>query len=111
MKILITARHFTISEETRTYIDNEAKKLLKIFDRVTSANIILEKIKDYEYETEIIVQAPLKTLTIHEKDNDLIKSVDIAVEKMIRQLRKYKGHFNSKHEKINDQRIDSGDEE
>jgi putative sigma-54 modulation protein len=111
MKILITARHFTISEETRSYVNDEAQKLLKVFDRVTSASFVLEKIKDYEYETQITVNAPLKTLTIHEKSDDLIKSVDIAVDKMVRQLRKYKGHFNSKHEKINDQRIDSGDEE
>ena len=93
MKILITARHFTISEETRTYIGDEVKRLLKIFDRITSVHVIVKRIKDYEYETELIVQAPKKTLTIHENDEELIKSVDIAVEKMVRQLKKYKGHF------------------
>ena len=98
MKILITARHFTISEETRAYIDNEVKKLTKIFDRITSVHVIVERIKDYEYETELIVQAPQKTLTLHEKDEELIKSIDLAVEKMLRQLQKYKGHFNTKHE-------------
>jgi ribosome hibernation promoting factor len=102
MKILITARHFTISEETRAYINKEAQKLLKVFDRVVSAHVVLEKIKDYEYETEIVVNAPQRTLAIHEKDEDLIKSVDLAVDKMLRQLRKYKGHFNTKNEKIND---------
>jgi putative sigma-54 modulation protein len=102
MKILITARHFTISEETRAYIDNEVKKLLKVFDRVTSAHVIVERIKDYEYKTELVVQAPQKTLTLKEHDEELIKSVDLAVEKMLRQLKKYKGHFNSKHEKPND---------
>ena len=102
MKILITARHFTISEETRAYIDNEVKKFLKIFDRVTSVRVIVEKIKDYQYETELIVQAPQKTLALHEKDEELIKSVDLAVDKMLRQLKKYKGHWNSKHEKIQD---------
>ncbi|MEA3392333.1 MAG: ribosome-associated translation inhibitor RaiA [Candidatus Marinimicrobia bacterium] len=102
MKISITARHFSISEDTRTYIDNEIQKVEKIFDRIVSANIILERIKDYEYETEIIIQAPLKTMTIHEKDEDLIKSVDFAVNKIIRQLKKYKGHFKTKHEKLND---------
>ncbi|MCK5816552.1 MAG: ribosome-associated translation inhibitor RaiA [Candidatus Marinimicrobia bacterium] len=102
MKISITARHFSISEDTRTYVDNEIQKVEKIFDRIVSANIILERIKDYEYETEIIIQAPLKTMTIHEKDEDLIKSVDLAVNKIIRQLKKYKGHFKTKHEKLND---------
>jgi len=102
MKISITARHFSISEDTRAYVDNEIQKVEKIFDRIVSANIILERIKDYEYETEIIIQAPLKTMTIHEKDEDLIKSVDLAVNKSIRQLKKYKGHFKTKHEKLND---------
>lgn len=103
MKILITARHFTISEETRKYIEDEAKKLLKVFDRITSVNIILDKIKDFEYETEVIAHVPLKTLTIHEKDEELIKSVDMAIDKMQRQIRKYKGHFNNKNEKIQTQ--------
>ena len=94
MKVLITARHFTISEETRIYIDNEVKLFIKVFDRVTSVHVIVEKIKNYEYETELIVQAPQKTLNLHERDEDLIKSVDLAVEKMVRQLQKYKGHFN-----------------
>lgn len=98
MKTLITARHFTISKETRAYIDNEVQRLLKIFDRVTSVHVIVERIKDYVYETELIVQAPQKTLNLHERDEELIKSVDLAVEKMVRQLHKYKGHFNSKHE-------------
>jgi len=102
MKISITARHFSISEDTRAYVGNEIQKVQKIFDRIVSANIILERIKDYEYETEIIIQAPLKTMTIHEKDEDLIKSVDLAVNKIIRQLKKYKGHFKTKHEKLND---------
>jgi putative sigma-54 modulation protein len=100
MKILITARHFTISEETRQYVEDKANKLLKFFDRITSVNIILERIKDFEYETEIVTQVPLKTLTIHEKDEELIKSVDLAIDKMQRQLRKYKGHFSKKNEKI-----------
>ncbi|MBN2781543.1 MAG: ribosome-associated translation inhibitor RaiA [Candidatus Marinimicrobia bacterium] len=111
MKILITARHFTISEETRKYVENEIQRMLKVFDRIVSAQVVLERIKDYEYMTEIVVNAPLKTLTIHEKDEELTKSVDIAVEKMVRQLQKYKGQFKTKHEKINDQRPYSGDEE
>ena len=102
MKILITARHFTISEGTRGYIDSEVKKLQKIFDRITSVHVIVERIKDYEYLTELIVHAPQRTLTLHEKDEELMKSVDLAVDKMLRQLKKYKGQFNSKHEKLND---------
>ncbi|MBW6457762.1 MAG: ribosome-associated translation inhibitor RaiA [FCB group bacterium] len=107
MKVLITARHFTISEETRLYAENEVKRILKIFDRVVSAHIILEKIKDYEYEAQIIVQAPLKTLTVREKDEELLKAIDLGVEKMKRQLQKYKGQFKSKHERINDPGIDT----
>ena len=102
MNILVTARHFTISEETRAYIENEVLRLIKVFDRVVSVHVIVERIKGYEYETEMIVQAPQQTLNLHEKDEELIKSVDLAVEKMVRQLQKYKGHFKTKHEKPND---------
>jgi len=90
MKILITARHFTISEETRRYAHNETQRLEKVFDRIVAVHVILEKIKDYIYETELVVQAPLKVLTIHEKDEELTKSIDLAVDKMIRRVKKYK---------------------
>ncbi|MCK4813104.1 MAG: ribosome-associated translation inhibitor RaiA [Candidatus Marinimicrobia bacterium] len=103
MKILITARHFSISDETRNYVENEIKRLLKVFDRIVSCHVILERIKNYEYLTEIILKAPVKTLIIHEKDEELTKSVDLAVDKMLRQLKKYKGQFKSKHEKINNE--------
>lgn len=100
MKILITARHFTISEETRSYVEKEIQRVLKVFDRVVSVHIILERIKDYEYVTQIVLKAPLKTLTLREKEEELTKSIDLAVDKMIRQLQKYKGQFQTKHEKI-----------
>ncbi len=100
MKILITARHFTISEETRNYVEKEIQRVLKVFDRVVSVRIILERIKDYEYLTQIVLKAPLKTLTLRETEEELTKSIDLAVDKMIRQLQKYKGQFQSKHEKI-----------
>ncbi len=95
MKILITARHFSISEETRKYVEDEVKKLLKVFERITSVHIVLERIKNFEYLTEIVAHVPQKTLTITEKDEELIKSVDLGIDKMQRQLRKYKGHFNN----------------
>ncbi|MDD3966003.1 MAG: ribosome-associated translation inhibitor RaiA [Candidatus Neomarinimicrobiota bacterium] len=100
MNILITARQFTISEETRNYVENEIQRVLKVFDRVVSVHITLERIKSYEYMTQIVLKAPLKTLTLREKDEELTKSIDLAVDKMIRQIQKYKGQFQTKHEKI-----------
>ncbi|MDZ7796255.1 MAG: ribosome-associated translation inhibitor RaiA [Candidatus Marinimicrobia bacterium] len=96
MKVLITARHFTISEETRKYADNEVQRLEKIFDRLVSVHVILEKIKDYIYQTELVVKVPLKVLTIHERDEELTKSIDLAVDKMIRQLKKYKDQLRTR---------------
>ncbi|MFO7840722.1 MAG: ribosome-associated translation inhibitor RaiA [Fidelibacterota bacterium] len=96
MKVLITARHFTISEETRKYAGHEIQRLEKIFDRLVSVHVILEKIKDYIYQTELIVKVPLKVLTIHERDEELTKSIDLAVDKMIRQLKKYKDQLRTR---------------
>lgn len=93
MKIDIVARNLKISEQTRDYVNEEAKKMLKYFERVVSTHIVLEKESNFEYSTQLVVTAPQKTLTVKEIDKDLIKAVDSSVEKMIRQLKKYKGHF------------------
>ena len=89
----IVARHFDISEKTNAYVSNEVARLEKYFDRITSCRVILEKITEIEYSTEILLNVPGEQLSAVEKSEDLTKSIDFVVKKMIRQLKKYKAKF------------------
>lgn len=90
MKVTIVARHFDISEKTRDYIQSEIDhRLAPIYDRVVSCNMIVEKTKN-DYIAEVIVGIPGETLTAKETSEDLTKSVDFVVKKMVKQINKHK---------------------
>lgn len=93
MNVDIVARHFDISEKTNSYVTNEVAKLEKFSDRITSCKVILKKITELEYGAEILVNLPGEQLSASEKSDDLTKSTDFVVKKMIRQIKKYKSKF------------------
>ncbi|MCF7797543.1 MAG: ribosome-associated translation inhibitor RaiA [Lentisphaeria bacterium] len=93
MKVDIVARHFDIADKTNAYVSDEVARLEKYFDRITSCRVILEKITDLEYGAEIVVNVPGEQLMATEKTEDLTKSVDFVVKKMIRQIKRYKSKF------------------
>jgi len=89
MNIEITARHYETSERIKNYLTEEMKKL-EMFDHlISSCKIILEKSKEGE-TTEINLHALSKDLVSAETSDDMIKSIDLAVAKMERQLKRFK---------------------
>ena len=90
MKVNIIARHFDISDKTRNYIQSEVDQRLEpVFDRIVDAKMIVEKEKN-NYIAQIILNVPGETLNAKETTEDLIKSVDFVVRKMLKQLNRYK---------------------
>ena len=100
MRISITARHFKMSEELKNHTEEKVRRLSKYYDGIIDAEIILgwEK-KDRIAEINIMVNG--STITAHERSEEMIKSIDLAVDKLERQLIKYKDRRRSfEHEKI-----------
>jgi len=95
MKLSITARHFKANDELQQYARNETSKLDKLFDHITSSEIVLS----YQKQTktaELVVNAPRETLRADASSDDFFKSIDIVVQKMERQLEKYKEKLRKK---------------
>lgn len=97
MQIKITARHGHLTKETQQIIESKAERLVHQFNRLTSISIII----DHEHELHIVefnVDAEHKhDFVAKEKHSDLMAAVDLALDKLEGQLRKYK-------EKIQDHR-------
>lgn len=90
MKVNIVARHFDISEKTRGYIQDEIDhRLSPMYDRIVNCKMIVEKIKK-DYIAEVILNVPGETLKAKETTEDLTKSVDFVVKKILTQLTKHK---------------------
>ena len=89
MNVEITSRHYDASPKVKEYVNEELKKL-EIFDHlITSCKVILEKSKEGEL-VEISIHVSGKDLVSSDSSDDIIKSIDLAVDKIERQLKKFK---------------------
>jgi putative sigma-54 modulation protein len=95
MNILVTARHFKAKQELQDYAHAEAAKLERHFDRITTVELVLSFQKKDQI-AELIVKVPKDLLRVETTTDDMMKSIDQAVGKMVRQLKKYKDQLQGK---------------
>jgi len=89
MRISFTARHYKAPEKLKNYAENKVKKLEKFFDGIIDCDIVLDYIKDQQI-AEIKINVYNNVLAATEQSDDVYKSIDNAVDKLERQLKKYK---------------------
>jgi putative sigma-54 modulation protein len=91
VQIKISARHGHLSEATQEFIRDKAEKLLRIFDRLTSIEVTVD-LKDDNRQVEFLVSAEHKhDFVARERNDDILAAVDLVVDKLEGQLRRYKG--------------------
>ena len=90
MRIDVTVRHFDLSDNIKDYASKEVDSLTQYFERLIDAQIVFDQ-EHTDYAVQIVVRAPGKTITVTDTQDDVIKAVDGAVEKLRRRLKKFKG--------------------
>lgn len=97
MQIKISARHGHLSEATQQFIREKAQKLLHFFERIMSIEVTVDLKNDVKL-VEFLVSAEHKhDFVARESNNDILAAVDLVVDKLEGQLRRYK-------EKVQDRR-------
>ena len=89
MQYRLTARHFDPPMRLKQYVDKEVKRLQKFYRGIIDCEVILYPEKLLQV-AEIQLKVNGALLTAVEKTEDMFKSVDLAVEKIERQLKKHK---------------------
>ena len=98
MQIKISARHGHLSETTQEFIREKAEKLLRFFDRLTMIEVTVDLKNEHSKLVEFLVSAEHKhDFVAREHNHDVLAAVDLAVDKLEGQLRRYK-------EKVQDHR-------
>jgi len=98
MDVHFTARRFKAHQEIRDHALASIRKLDKYYDGIVRSDIILS----YEHKpnstkiAEINLRVYGVVLTAKEKSDDFHKSVDLAIEKLGRQLDRYKTKLRTK---------------
>ncbi len=90
MNIEFTSRHFTAPDNLKNYAINEVQKITKLYNRAIQCQIILMH-ENGEYTTELNLSIPNRKLNVKESTDNITKSIDLAVSKMITRIKKVKG--------------------
>jgi putative sigma-54 modulation protein len=98
MKIQITSRKFKAKDILKEFIEDEVKRLERFDDEILDVDVVLSFIhnKDSIKNAEIKVKLPKKVLVVSESSEEFSKSVTIAVDKLIRQIKQVKSKRKSK---------------
>jgi putative sigma-54 modulation protein len=89
-----------MTEDLKAYTEEEVYRLKKYYEPIIDVDVILSWEKR-DRIAEINIGVYGTTLTSHERSDDLRRSISRCVDKLERQLKKYKERMrNFEHEKI-----------
>jgi len=98
VQIEISTRHGHLSEASQERIKTKAEKLLKIFDRLTAIEIIIDLNDSPNCRVDSKVSAEHKhDFVAHDESANLMGSVDAVLHRLEQQLRKYKEKVQERH--------------
>ncbi len=92
MKTTFTARHFDASSKLHTYAEDAVQKLDQFYDRILTCDIILQPVPndDNPQQAELNVKVPQKLLNAKEQAPSYEQAINMVIENISRQLKKYK---------------------
>ena len=98
MQLDISIRHGHLSEASQDKMKARAEKLGRIFDRLTSIEIVVDLSDESSPKVDIKASAEHKhDFVAHHQSDNLMKSFESTASKIEQQLRKYKDRVQDKH--------------
>lgn len=99
MKIEVRTHNLHLSERLQSYVDKKVERLERYLSNITEAHL--------ELSTEGRTEQPIAQLTIRnergvvlraedKKQKDIYAAIDMVIDKMYRQIKRYKTKFNRK---------------
>ena len=97
MNLNITGRHFEITKSLKEHIENKFIKIKNHFDHVIDAKFILsvEKVNSI---VVVFLHLPHQDINAKSANKDMYKAIDLVINKLDRQVIKYKEKFRDHHQ-------------
>lgn len=94
----VRGENIEVTEAIRSYVEKKVGKLERYFNDVpdATAHINLKVYTDKTAKVEVTIPLPYLVLRAEETSPDLYASVDLVVDKLERQIRKFKTKINRK---------------
>lgn len=96
MQLNITFRQFGSSDALKEYAKEKVERVNKYLDRAGEAHVVLS-LERHLHHAEITIHSGAWVLRGREKSEDMYASIDLAMDKIEAQLRKYKEKLKNHH--------------
>ncbi len=96
MNLNITGHHVEVTPALREYVTGKVDKVIRHFDHVTSVHVIL-MVEKLVQKAEITLHVKGKDIFADAADTDLYAAIDKLVDKLDRQVLKYKDKHQDHH--------------
>lgn len=90
MQIAVTFRHMEVSEPVRAYVEEKLSRVKKYIEEPIDAQVALSVEKKIRHSAEVTIVAKGITIKGSEETNDMYAAIDLVVDKIERQLKRYK---------------------
>jgi putative sigma-54 modulation protein len=90
VKVSVTFRHTAPTDALKHYAEDKLHKIGKYFDRPLEAHVVLAVESRERQVAEVTVQARGMTVHGREETEDLYAAIDLLMDKVEQQIRKYK---------------------
>ena len=103
MNLTITGHHVEVTPAIREYVNTKLDRVIRHFDNVTSVSVILS-VEKLRQKAEVTLHVRGKDIYVESDDGDMYAAIDSMVDKLDRQVLKYKqknndhGHDSLKHQ-------------
>jgi putative sigma-54 modulation protein len=98
MQMNITFRQFGTSDSLKEYAREKVDRVNKLLDRAGEAHVVLS-LERHLHHADITIHSGSWVLRGREKSEDMYASIDLAMDKIERQLRRYKDKLKTHHGK------------
>lgn len=90
MQIAVTFRHMEVSDPVRAYAEEKLSRVKKYIDEPIDAQAVLSVEKKIRHKAEVTIVAKGITIKGSEETSDMYAAIDLVVDKIERQLKRYK---------------------
>lgn len=101
MTVTVTSRHFKAHESLVEYAEDAAQGLSRFYDGIVKCEIILsfEKKRKSTKIAEIVLSVYRHRITAEGRTEDFEKSIDVAADRALVQLKKFKARLHERDRK------------
>lgn len=93
MRISIAGRHMEVTDALKEQVESGLDKIRSHFDKIIDANVVFE-VEKHRHICEITLHANGIRIHGQESSDDMYASIDAVIEKLDKQVRKFKDRIN-----------------